>query len=301
MCTLSTADLTPIPISRTPESPAFPELPTLRNRMEQQVDAIAGSANKVILGVVDTSVGMLRSFLPGNVPHGSTDASASQTEPPSGGVWNSPKPAFGLLRRESGFSIASLAASLPGGRERSKSLLGNGEETGQQLIDVNSRPGSVKSAMMNDDDESSGSEEKTEDETGDDEESEDEDEDGAEVDATPAHDARSIRSFESMMSAGAKERKEASARKSLSDRLLHMPGLSRLSQSDPHKVCFHYSPDDSIRYILCRLRHPDQDDRLCYLPLQRTDLIPLHLLAPNHQHCGCPLLIGGTLNATKMI
>jgi hypothetical protein len=36
----------------------------VRGRVEQQVDAIAGSANKVLAGVMDTSFGM-KSFLPG--------------------------------------------------------------------------------------------------------------------------------------------------------------------------------------------------------------------------------------------
>jgi hypothetical protein len=142
------------------------------------------------------------------------------------------RPGFGLLRRESGFSIASLAASLPGSKDRNKSILGNGEEAGQQLVSV-SRSGSVKSEVMNEDDETSDSEGRTEDDTGDDE---DREEDQEEMEAGTSHDTRSIKSFESMMSGSARERKEAHARKSLSDRLAHMPGLSRLSQSDAHKV-----------------------------------------------------------------
>ena len=34
-------------------------------RVEQQVDAIAGSANKILAGVMDTSFGLLKSLLPG--------------------------------------------------------------------------------------------------------------------------------------------------------------------------------------------------------------------------------------------
>jgi len=48
-------------------------------------------------------------------------------------------------------------------------------------------------------------------------------------------DTKSIESFESMISGSAKELNEAHARKSLSDRLAHMPGLSRVSQSDALK------------------------------------------------------------------
>jgi hypothetical protein len=51
-------------------------------------------------------------------------------------------------------------------------------------------------------------------------------------------DTSSIGSFESMMSGSAKELNEAHARKSLSDQLAHMPGSSRVSQSDTHKVSF---------------------------------------------------------------
>ena len=51
-------------------------------------------------------------------------------------------------------------------------------------------------------------------------------------------DTSSIVSFESMMSGSAKELNEANARKSLSDQLAHMPGLSRVSHSDTHKVSF---------------------------------------------------------------
>jgi hypothetical protein len=38
-------------------------MPSLRGRVEQQVDGIAGSANKVISGVLDMSFGILCSFL----------------------------------------------------------------------------------------------------------------------------------------------------------------------------------------------------------------------------------------------
>lgn len=192
------------------------------------MDALAGSANKVLLGVVDTSFGVLRSFLP--IPGSTNEAGTPQHEIPSQAPWNAVRPGFGLLRRESGFSIASIAASLPG--SKAKSLLG--EESGQQLVSV-SRPASIKSTITAEDDETTDSEEKSEDESGDDEDDDDEDNE-KDVDAGVSHDTRSIRSFESMMSGSARERKEANARKTLSDRLAHMPGLSRLSQSDAHKV-----------------------------------------------------------------
>ncbi|KAI0063996.1 hypothetical protein BV25DRAFT_1823488 [Artomyces pyxidatus] len=221
---MSTADLTPIPVTRaalqTPGSPQEGVPARLRRGVEQQVDAIAGSANKVILGVVDQGFGVLRAFLPGtpdpqhlqDVPH-SPDQEAAP--------WNATRPAFGLLRRESGFSIASLAASLPG-RERAKSFASTigttVEESGQMMVEVSSRPGSVRSAYASDADGSTGDDSDEGDEE-DDEEYDEEDE---------RHDARSIRSFESMMNKKGKKRQNRS-RKSLTDRLASMPGLSRLS------------------------------------------------------------------------
>ncbi|PPQ86227.1 hypothetical protein CVT24_001161, partial [Panaeolus cyanescens] len=171
---MSIADLSPIPLTRSPVTSETPLAPsssstndghaaheTIRGRVEQQVDAIADSANKVISGVVDSSFGILRSFMPVGGASGSSgtnaggvnagggvgaggvggtgvggqggtpaiaiprsysipgtpkseygelkvgSAASSVTGPGSGGG------AFGLLRKESGFSIASLAASLP--------------------------------------------------------------------------------------------------------------------------------------------------------------------------------------------
>ena len=78
------------------------------------------SANKIISGVVDSSFGVLRSFLPSAL----TSTSAPD---PSDARWN-----MGLLRRESGILIASLVP------EREKP-----EEKGQgqsELVEVSSRP-----------------------------------------------------------------------------------------------------------------------------------------------------------------
>ncbi|KAG2125125.1 hypothetical protein DEU56DRAFT_759451 [Suillus clintonianus] len=80
---VSTADLTPIPIVRTtlpPDAPAdAPGSP--HGRVEQGVDAIAGSANKVMMGVVDSSFGVLRSFLPSAPSATSALTSASAVNP----------------------------------------------------------------------------------------------------------------------------------------------------------------------------------------------------------------------------
>ncbi|OCH86943.1 hypothetical protein OBBRIDRAFT_782382 [Obba rivulosa] len=232
---LSAAALTPIPLTRSaigsePPSPHLGQA-SLRGRVEQQVDAIAGSANKVISGVVDTSFGVLRALLPGQTPNAGDPLAATEQEAsrPIG---------FGLLRRDTGFSIASIAASLPTSvRSRSNTQI---EETGQQLIEVPSRPGSSRS-MRPDEEETESSDE---DEDGDEEEEEEYEE----------HDTRSIRSFESMMSSRSRQRRKklAAGRKSLTDRLASMPGLSRLSQSAPQDQSkeakqTHHSPPPSRR------------------------------------------------------
>jgi hypothetical protein len=217
------ANLTPIALARAADDPSSPQLPPvpagLRGRVEQQVDALAGSANKVLSAAVDSSFGMLRAILPapgiGDGGALTPTPSAEQAAAP----WNTMRPAFGLLRRESGFSIASLAASLPGAVTRSRSFREDRErdplsDAGRPLVEVSSRPASRASSMHapaeSDEEEEEGSGEESE-ASGDD-----------------ATDARSIRSFESMMSS----RRKAISRKSLSDRLASMPGLSRLAEAN---------------------------------------------------------------------
>ncbi|VDB84889.1 unnamed protein product [Peniophora sp. CBMAI 1063] len=214
----SVADLSPIPVARAGVMAAEPAegVPArLRRGVGEQVDAIAGSANKVLAGVVDSSFGVLRSLLPGQTPGGETSAAGAE-----GAEQYTARAGFGLLRRESGFSIASLAASLPG-RDRARSF-GSlaaprmNDEGGQQLVEVSSRPGSVHSAYLSDEAASDSDEE----------ESGEEDEDEEESDGRD--DGRSIKSFESMMKKGRKKKDTVSSRKSLSDRLASMPGLGRL-------------------------------------------------------------------------
>ena len=191
---------------------------SLRGRVEQGVDVIAGSANKVISGVVDSSFGVLRSFLP------SAPTSTSAPDP-SDARWN-----MGLLRRESGFSIASLVP----GREKPKEQ-GEGQ---RELVEVSSRPGSIRSNYVNEED----GPDKTEEESEESEEDEDsgEEEEESDEEEEPTHDARSIRSFEIMMTGQSqrvrKKKRFATGRKSLTDRLAQVPGLSRLSGMDAHKV-----------------------------------------------------------------
>jgi hypothetical protein len=139
---------------------------------------------------------------------------------------------MGLLRRESGFSIASLVPGRKGD--------GKAEDGQRELVEVSSRPGSIRSIYVNEDAGVGGTEDESE-ESDDDEDGDDEEEESEE--AEHAHDARSIRSFESMMSGGSgrarKKKLGALSRKSLTDRLAQVPGLSRLSGTDAHKVCIY--------------------------------------------------------------
>ena len=119
----------------------------LRGRVEQQVDAIVGSANKVLAGVMDTSFGMLKSLLPAqeaqvsgvNSTVGSTTVPATATattlNATTGSIpWNIVGPNFGPLRHESGFSITSIVASLPQAiTSRKPGSGGDNPNDGQQM------------------------------------------------------------------------------------------------------------------------------------------------------------------------
>lgn len=228
---ISTAELTPITANRAgaQASTTLAANATLRGRVEQQVDAITGSANKVISGVVDSSFGVLRALLPGTQPDGTTVEADGDVQP-----------RFTLLRRDTAFSIASLAASLPGTGMRAKTPVQRDEESGQQLVEVPSRPASIRSMRA------PSSSEEDSDEEDEEEEYEEEEE----------HDTRSIRSFESMMSSRSRERRRkkvaranANARKSIADRLASVPGLGRLSGS-AHDATKQASPPASRRSSL---------------------------------------------------
>lgn len=254
---------------------------SIRGRVGQQVDAIADSANKVISGVVDSSFGILRSFMPA----GGVDPKSPSTGRITPGT---PRHGFGLLRRESGFSIASIAASLPITRTRSNT--NQGEEFGQQLVTV-SRPGSVKSRTSmrsrhslkirvggeNIDDED-GSDNDEESETTDDEDGSDSDDgppahadkgdefafdyDADEVGTSAVGDTRSIRSFESMLSASKDKDKDKSrvsrARKSLSDRLATVSALAakKVRNLPPKSSIYVYIliSEDRTGYIITATR-----------------------------------------------
>ncbi|KAI0642379.1 hypothetical protein C8Q79DRAFT_917389 [Trametes meyenii] len=288
---ISTAELTPIPINRAGSESGSPRVPqaSLRGRVEQQVDALAGSANKVLTGVVDTSFGVLRALLPGQTADASASASADGVATPpvdadqSAAPWNIAQPRFGLLRRDTHFSIASIAASLPG---RAKSI--SNEESGQQMIDVPSRPGSSRSMLPEDGSAVGSSEEDEEDEEEEDEEEEEE------------HDTRSIRSFESMMSQRSRQARRrkvmsASGRKSLADRLASVPGLSRLSSnpSDPKVSPFFYfllaSPPASRRSSLMVPPHGSGGTKQVESPVSSRAQSPIaiRISPPNTRFLTC--------------
>lgn len=197
--------MTPIPVPPSPPAVGRERSLSTSSALRDRVEQVTGSANKVLTGVVD-SVSLIRSLLP-NATNPMTPAmdSLQGTAP-----WNAvPRPGFGILRRDSVFSIKSM---LPGSTKA-----GDGEE----MLDV-SRPVSRAGAStygsdMEDvkEDEDGGT-----DDSGSDSSDEDEEEEGG------GRDARSIRSFESMMSRSRRERNKAKAqpRKSLSDRLSGITG-----------------------------------------------------------------------------
>ena len=220
--------LSPITLSRSAQfipgiepSTAQAAAVGIRGRVEQQVDAISSSANKVITGVVDTSFGVLRMLLPSQTPQVPLIPGEAAAEATPAASAEETRPTFALLRRDTGFSIASLAASLPGASARARPPPGQNEEAGQQMVEVPSRPASSRSVHIADD------EELSEEESSDEDDEDEEDEEGGE------HDTRSIRSFENMMSRRTRpgKRRTQSSRMSIADRLASVSGLSRISGS----------------------------------------------------------------------
>ncbi|KAJ7165105.1 hypothetical protein C8R46DRAFT_304496 [Mycena filopes] len=218
---ISTADLTPIPLARTsPKTPAMTLVEDSTGALRRQVDTLADSAGRVlngVTGVVDSSFGMLRQFLPGQSPMPVTPAlDSAQVAAP----WNFPhvavtRPGFGLLRRETGFSIGGISI---GGRPMTE------ERRKEEELREVSRPSSVR-----------GVSDRAPDAWESDDGSEDVDEDGEEEYAHEngpgSQDARSIRSFESMMHRErSKGRRSSTGRKSLTDRL---SGLAGVKDSPP--------------------------------------------------------------------
>ncbi|KAJ7628718.1 hypothetical protein FB45DRAFT_43419 [Roridomyces roridus] len=223
---ISAADLTPIPIARnSPKAPSISLVQDSTGVLRRQVDTLADSAGRVITGVtgvVDSSFGMLRQFLPGtSSPLPVTPALDANS---AAAPWNFPhvsttRPGFGLLRRETGFSIGGISI---GGRSEEK-------RPEEELREV-SRPGSVRGGAGSDSEED-------DDREGESEDGDEEDENDGLYEAASSYDARSIRSFESMMSRerskGRRMSKPGTGRKSLTDRLAHVSGRPGFKGSPP--------------------------------------------------------------------
>jgi hypothetical protein len=260
---LSVADLAPLPLTPDPYGDKLagagigrggPTSPlaaaaTLRGRVEQQVEELADSANKVFAGVVDTSFSALKGLLAvGGSIEGTSLLSPEIHSPQTPAAWNQ-RAAFGLLRR-GGVTIASMASNLPtlqrvttGGSRRG----GYGEESGQMLIEVASRPGSVardnhhaSDDSEEDDGNDTGNEHSEEEESDEHEEGEGDAEyhdhdvgDASSLGAGLRSDARSVRSFGSMMSGESRDKRPGigkNERMSLSDRLANVSVRTRLGK-----------------------------------------------------------------------
>ncbi|EJU03535.1 hypothetical protein DACRYDRAFT_114918 [Dacryopinax primogenitus] len=237
---LSIDELTPIPLVRSPQAQAQAEaVENMGGRLRgtvNQVGELAASTNKVISGVVDSSFSALRGLLSQNQGTMSADPGSPTDE-----LAKIARPGFGLLRRASGFSIASMAASLPGGHGRARSMHGEeDEEGGRPLVEVvGSRANSIREERETDSDgseEETGTSGQTEEEDEDEEEEEDE-----EREPGYRSDVRSVRSFSSMMSRESRDRDERRERMSIHDRLANMAagrfnhpkGASGAGHADP--------------------------------------------------------------------
>lgn len=256
---LSVANLAPLPLSPAPFGDDSASSPVsaaarLRGRVNQ-VEELAGSAGKVVFGVVDSSFSALRGLLsvPGAPVADQSPVAATSPQLLDQAPWNYQREGFGLLRRGTEFTLASVTSSLPalhrvttGGSRRT----GQGEESGQMLIEVPSRPGSVKAGYDHDDSEESEEEGSEEEDRRSDGHSDEEDQDpakGADINAARS-DVRSIRSFQSMMSAESRDRRPqigGAGRMSLSDRLASVSVRNRLKDTNSLQAVrfiFHIRP-----------------------------------------------------------
>ncbi|KAF8739059.1 VPS9 domain, partial [Rhizoctonia solani] len=260
---MSVADLTPIPLAETVESAAsashhpldiIAASIRLRGKVNQVGEMAGSAAGKVILGVMDTSMLAIKGLL------------GTDSNPDSGH-----RPGFGLLRRGSGFSIASVKASLPAvGRGTPRADPDTIPQEGQQLIEVSSRPGSLRSVQMGDSDESSGtsSSSGSEDDSSGEEASDDE--------GTRGADARSVRSFSSMLSRASKD--ERRDRPSLQDRLANMSNLSKFSKSPPGTGLRKSSPPPRRRTSLLVPGAPSTAD--AQVPSPASSIAPRFQIPP---------------------
>jgi len=258
---MSVADLAPLPLAHSPfgggvdvvSAEGLSAAARLRGRVEQQVGELTDTANKVISGVFDSSFGALRGLIAGAAHENPTSPVSPAADPvQQQAPWNYHRAGFGLLKRGSGFSITSVASSLPVLQRQisTPSRKANPDETGQMLVEVTSRPGSIRREGEESAPEDSDQVESDEGES-------DEEEDANAIGGKA--DTRSIRSFGSMMSGegGKKARKDVSGyggpmmeRKSLSDRLANVSVLSRLGGKESATPSIH-----AVRYFLgCLIR-----------------------------------------------
>ncbi|CAE6426175.1 unnamed protein product [Rhizoctonia solani] len=268
---MSVADLTPIPLAETVESAAsashhpldiIAASIRLRGKVNQVGEMAGSAAGKVILGVMDTSMLAIKGLL---------------------GADNNPdsdhRPGFGLLRRGSGFSIASVAASLPAvGRGTPRADPDTIPQEGQQLIEVSSRPGSLRSVQMGDSDESSDTSSSS---------GSDDDSSGGEVsddEGTRGADTRSVRSFSSMLSRASKD--DRKDRPSLQDRLANMSNLSKFSKSPPGTGLRKPSPPPARRTSLLVPGAPSTTDP--QVPSPASSIAPrFQIPPPNSRFLEC--------------
>jgi hypothetical protein len=215
---ISVETLSPIPLD-VPTSPIMTSIPArFRGKVGQQVGELTTSANKVIFGVVDSSFSALRGLLSEQDKLGPETAAAAILTTP----WQAGKVGFGLLKRGTGFAAANLPSSLTGGTKKS-------EEEGKQLEEVSSsRPASIRDFRDNRSDSADSDSE------GDDERP------GSDDEHHPAADARSIRSFSSMMSKDSKLGRRD--RLSIGDRLASMSAQIN-KPSPPTRVSLLPSPE----------------------------------------------------------
>lgn len=241
---LSVKELAPLPIPPiSPGEGGF--VGGLKGRgavLQAQVEELAGNANRVFSGVVDSSFSALKGLL-SSAPHEGQSPNpirraGQPTTPQSAGFQR-----FGLLRRGTEITLASVASGLPaltrvatGGSRR-----GEKEEEGRMLVEVPSRPESVSMGYN--------SEEMTEESEEEDEEDDHNENEGQQGEARRVkNEVRSVRSFGSMMSGESRERRWFSAtggggkeRMPLSDRLANVSVRSRLGKDTSSTHAVHFS------------------------------------------------------------
>lgn len=238
---ISVDDLSPIGLTYLDESNAdTASIASASSRLRGRVTQVgelagsaAGSANKVLTGVVDSSWTALRGLINTNAanmvgesPDEPVAELLSTTSTTSSRPGIPPRRASTFSLASVTASVANIAAAAASGRDRSKSAASATESSwggNREMVDVSSRPASIREVgetAYSDDDE---------------QESEDEESVRSDDEAERGHmrrssDARSIRSVSSMMSKeGRKDEAPKAERVSLSNRFASMNVLGRLA------------------------------------------------------------------------